>query len=72
MNDSLWHWALGAGVLVVVNLWLVANILRTDRSIPTQISWSLIVVLLPLLGWIAWGIAGPRSYKPVSSDEQSK
>ena len=72
MNDTPWFWALCASVLVLVDLWLVTNILRTDRNTPTKISWVLIVVLLPVIGMIAWGIGGPRSYKPVSSDEHSK
>ena len=72
MNDTFWLWVFGVGVLLLVDLWLVANVLRTDRSTPTKLSWTLIVVLLPVIGMVAWGIAGPRSYKPVSSDEHSK
>lgn len=72
MNDSIWLWSLGGLLLVLVDLWLVVNIVRTDRTTSTKLSWILIVLLLPVIGMIAWGIAGPRSYKPVSSREHSK
>lgn len=72
MNDVLWLGVLGAVVLVLVDLWIIANVWRTDRSPSTKLGWVLIVVLLPILGLIAWGIAGPRSYKPVASREHSK
>ncbi|MES2817956.1 MAG: PLD nuclease N-terminal domain-containing protein [Pseudomonadota bacterium] len=72
MNEPFWLWA-GAGLLVLlIDLWLIANILRTDRTTSTKLSWTFIVLLLPVIGMIAWGIAGPRSYKPVSSREHSK
>lgn len=72
MNDSIWLWSLGGLLLVLIDLWLIVNIVRTDRTTPTKLSWVLIVLLLPVIGMIAWGIAGPRSYKPVSSREHSK
>ncbi|HLD64585.1 MAG TPA: PLDc N-terminal domain-containing protein [Pseudomonas sp.] len=72
MNDSVWLWSLGGLLLVLIELWLIINIVRTDRTTSTKLSWVLIVLLLPLIGMIAWGIAGPRSYKPVSSREHSK
>lgn len=72
MNESIWLWSLGGLLLVLIDLWLIVNIVRTDRTTPTKLSWVLIVLLLPVIGMIAWGIAGPRSYKPVSSREHSK
>lgn len=70
MNDSVvWLWSLGGLLLVLVDLWLIVNIARTDLTTSNKLSWVLIVLLLPVIGMIAWGIAGPRRYKPVSARE---
>ena len=40
----------------------------------TRLRWSLVVVLLPLLGWILWARLAPRglAYAPSSPEGQKK
>lgn len=42
-----------ASVLVVIKVW------RSDATDGSKILWTVLVVLLPLIGIIAWYFAGP-------------
>lgn len=50
------------GILVLIaDVWAIANVLGSSASLPAKIVWSLLIVLLPILGLIAWLVAGPRA-----------
>ena len=53
----------GFGGLIVLALAIYAlvSIFGSNASNGTKALWALVVILLPLIGFIAWLIAGPRS-----------
>jgi hypothetical protein len=55
-NNSLW------GILVLVaDIWAIVNIFQSSASTERKVLWTVLVVLLPVIGFIAWLIAGPRT-----------
>ncbi len=49
------------GLLVLAgDIWAVINILQSSASNERKLLWTLVVVLLPLLGLILWYFLGPR------------
>jgi hypothetical protein len=49
------------GLLVLAgDIWAVINILQSSASDEKQLIWTLVVVLLPLIGLILWYFLGPR------------
>jgi succinate dehydrogenase/fumarate reductase cytochrome b subunit len=53
---SLW------GILVLVaDVWAIVNIFQSAASTERKVLWTVLVILLPLIGFIAWLVAGPRS-----------
>lgn len=44
-------------IIVVV---VIATIIKSNESTGSKILWSLIVLIFPLLGLIAWFFLGPR------------
>ena len=53
--NSLW------GLLVLAgDIWAIINILQSSASNEKQLIWTLVVVLLPLIGLILWYFLGPR------------
>ena len=49
------------GLLVLAgDIWAVINILQSSASDKKQLIWTLVVVLLPLIGLILWYFLGPR------------
>jgi succinate dehydrogenase/fumarate reductase cytochrome b subunit len=52
------------GILVLAgDIWAILNISQSSASNGKKLVWILVVLLLPLLGLIAWFLAGPRSGK---------
>lgn len=47
-------------LLLAADIWAFINIMKSDSSNGTKVAWVVAVALLPLLGVIAWFLAGPR------------
>ncbi len=49
------------GVLILIgDVWAIINIFQSSASNEKKLLWTLVVVLLPLLGLILWFFLGPR------------
>ena len=51
---------LGGLILLVLNVWALVAIIGSTNSPGSKVIWCLLVLLLPLLGFIIWLLAGPR------------
>jgi succinate dehydrogenase/fumarate reductase cytochrome b subunit len=57
-HNSLW------GILVLVaDIWAIVNIFQSNASTERKVLWTVLVILLPVLGFIIWLFAGPRTGK---------
>lgn len=53
------------GLLILAgDIWAIINIFQSAVSNEKKLLWTLVVVLLPLLGLILWFFLGPRDRKP--------
>ena len=53
--NSLW------GVLILAgDIWAIINIFQSSVSNEKKLLWTLVVLLLPVLGLILWFFLGPR------------
>ncbi|MFJ5300927.1 PLD nuclease N-terminal domain-containing protein [Pseudomonas sp. NPDC088368] len=60
-------------IIVLLDLWVIASVWRTTKSANTKMGWVLLVLILPVIGVVIWGIAGPRGVaQPPTSKEHSK
>jgi hypothetical protein len=60
-------------IALIIDLWLLVSINRSNKGTSAKIGWCLLVVLLPVAGWVIWGIAGPRGVtRAPTSPEHSK
>ena len=48
-------------LLLVANLFAIVNILGSRIGVGTKLVWIILIILLPLIGFIIWYFAGPRS-----------
>ena len=54
-NNSLW------GILVLIaDIWAIVNILQSGADTTKKVVWTVVVLLLPVLGFILWFFMGPR------------
>ncbi|MCV9918720.1 PLD nuclease N-terminal domain-containing protein [Pseudomonas sp. BT-42-2] len=76
MNDlAMYYWIAVAAIVLLVDLWAIVSVFRSDKSDATKALWALVILALPLVGLGIWGIAGPRGIKRgtgPTSDEHSK
>jgi hypothetical protein len=55
-HDSLW------GILVLIaDVWAIVNIFQSTADTGRKVLWTVLVVLLPVLGFILWYFLGPKS-----------
>jgi hypothetical protein len=54
--NSLW------GLIVLVaDIWAIVNIFQSSATTGAKVLWTLLVILLPVLGFIIWFFAGPKT-----------
>lgn len=48
-------------ILLVLDVWAIVSIVGSGASTGKKVLWVLLVLIFPLVGFIIWLIAGPRS-----------
>ncbi|PJI84483.1 phospholipase D-like protein [Yoonia maricola] len=51
---------LGGLILLALNIWAIISIFGSGVSTGSKVLWTLLVLVLPLIGFIIWLVAGPR------------
>jgi hypothetical protein len=52
--------------VLVLDIWALVSIVGSNASTGSKVLWCLLVILLPLIGFLIWLVAGPRSAPSVS------
>jgi hypothetical protein len=52
---------LGGLIVLVADVWAIVNILQSGGSTGDKVLWTVIVLVLPVLGFILWYFFGPRT-----------
>jgi hypothetical protein len=50
-------------LILIADIWAIVNVLGSRSSTGARVLWTLLILLLPLLGFIIWLSAGPRAPK---------
>lgn len=48
-------------ILLILDVWALINVINSSRDNGSKVLWVLLVLIFPLVGFIAWLVAGPRS-----------
>lgn len=52
---------LGGVIILALDIWAIVSIIGSSVSTGKKVLWTLLVLLLPVVGFIIWLLAGPRS-----------
>ncbi|EAQ03658.1 hypothetical protein OB2597_10461 [Pseudooceanicola batsensis HTCC2597] len=52
---------LGGLIVLALDIWAIVSIIGSSASTGKKVLWVLLVLILPILGFIIWLIAGPRN-----------
>jgi hypothetical protein len=48
-------------IVLALDIWAVVNIIGSSASGGAKIPWTLVIIILPIVGFIIWFFHGPRS-----------
>lgn len=51
-------------IILALDIWAIVSVVRSDASSGKKVMWVLLIVILPVLGLILWGLMGPRGNRP--------
>jgi len=48
-------------IVLVADVWAIVNIVQSGATTGRKVLWTVLVILLPVLGFIIWFFAGPKT-----------
>jgi hypothetical protein len=48
-------------IVLMLDIWAIVNIVGSSASTGAKVLWALLIIILPVVGFIIWFFAGPRS-----------
>ena len=48
-------------IILALDIWAIISILGSSATTGKKVLWALLILVLPLVGFIIWFVAGPRS-----------
>jgi hypothetical protein len=52
---------IGGFILLALDIWAIISVIGSNAGTGTKVVWVLAILFLPLLGFIAWLLFGPRA-----------
>lgn len=50
-------------IILIADVWAIISVVQSNSTTGKKVLWTVLVFLLPVLGFIIWLIAGPKSAK---------
>lgn len=50
-------------LLLALDVWAILNVFQSNASNGKKVLWTVLILLLPVAGLIAWYLMGPKSGK---------
>ena len=47
-------------IVLIADVWAIVNIFQSSASTGKKVLWTVMVIVLPVLGFIIWYFAGPK------------
>jgi hypothetical protein len=48
-------------IVLAADIWAIVNIFQSSASTQAKVLWTLLVIVLPVVGFIVWFFAGPKT-----------
>lgn len=55
------EYGIGGIIVLALNIWAIVSILGSSVSTGNKVLWTLLVLVLPIIGFVIWFLAGPKS-----------
>lgn len=54
-------YGIGGFILLLLDIWAIVSVIGSSATTGGKVLWVLLILLLPLVGFLIWLFAGPRS-----------
>jgi succinate dehydrogenase/fumarate reductase cytochrome b subunit len=51
---------IGGLIVLIADVWAIVNIFQSGADTGRKVLWTVLVILLPVLGFILWYFLGPK------------
>jgi len=48
-------------IVLIADVWAIVNVFQSSADTGRKVLWTVLVILLPVLGFILWYFLGPKS-----------
>ncbi|MBL4585080.1 MAG: PLDc N-terminal domain-containing protein [Pseudomonadales bacterium] len=48
-------------IVLALDIWAIVNLMSCKTSNAAKVGWILAIIILPVMGFIAWLLLGPRT-----------
>ena len=52
---------LGGLIVLIADVWAIVNIFQSGADTGSKVLWTVLVILLPVVGFLLWFFFGPKS-----------
>jgi succinate dehydrogenase/fumarate reductase cytochrome b subunit len=52
---------IGGLIVLIADVWAIVNIFQSGADTGRKVIWTVLVIVLPVLGFILWYFLGPRT-----------
>lgn len=52
---------IGGVILLILDIWAIVSVVGSGATTGKKVLWVVLILVLPLLGFILWLLFGPRS-----------
>jgi succinate dehydrogenase/fumarate reductase cytochrome b subunit len=52
---------LGGLIVLIADVWAIVNIFQSGADTGKKVLWTVLVIILPVLGFILWYFLGPKT-----------
>ena len=52
---------LGGLIVLIADVWAIVNIFQSTADTGKKVLWTVLVIILPVLGFILWYFLGPKT-----------
>jgi hypothetical protein len=60
-DRAMQYQGLGGLIVLIADVWAIVNIFQSGADTGKKVIWTVVVILLPVLGFIVWFFVGPRT-----------
>ena len=50
-------------ILLIADIWAIVSVFQSGATTGKKVLWIVLILVLPLIGFILWFLAGPKSGK---------